>query len=718
MAAGAPTSPVFNYTSLDFASAKSDLVRYARATFPSELWTDFNDSNFGTFLLDMVAYSTDLLSYTINAQVLETLPLTAVREQNLINIGKTLDYRLRSATGASGQLTLTLTGVGSFMLSKHLQFATAAGVTFQPVVDTPVSVGVTSLTVDIVAGREVYQESLGIATGGQAETYVFAQPYVLDGTIYVYVNGVLYNEVQNIVLAAPTALVYVRTVDDAGYTRITFGDGQNGTLLPIGASITATYKVGGGLESTVAAGTITYVSGDATGAAVPSQIVSVVNTAATSGGGPATSLVQARLELPVSIKANDRAVTAQDYANYAAQVPGVQRATALSGVLIGGSVPVMLFVVPNGGASVDPPQGPTPTLKTQIIAAIAPKKMLSKRVQVQDPAYVRMQVTLDVYAQTNYPADVLYQYVVDALKRKYEPSAVSFGAFLGLQDAYETFNPANNPGVSRVVYRGFTIQAHGGEYVNRAPAGNGAVNWVITDPETVDRREWNIRFTSPTAFQVYERWPGTLATVLSSAVTDTQASYPDDFFTVGNFVLRPRPEEATTYYPVLGNDAQTITVSGNIGGDAVPGDPYVVERKAFTTGKILTTTLTADAAATTTLTIASTVGFAAGDLVVVRDSVSSTASYTIAAVVAVPSSTTITLSTAVTAATGALLSARWQSPNGEVSFVVDAGSEAFAQGDQIYVDTYEPADDIQLRPENFPVLFDSNITVRVIGGVR
>ena len=102
----------------------------------------------------------------------------------------------------------------------------------------------------------------------------------------------------------------------------------------------------------------------------------------------------------------------------------------------------------------------------------------------------------------------------------------------------------------------------------------------------------------------------------------------------------------------------------------------------------------------------------------VRDSLTSTAAYTLATVVTVGGSTTITLSVPVTATAGSYLSARWQSPGGEVTFAVDAGSVAYAAGDQLYVDTYEPADDIQLRPENFPVLYDTGLTVRVIGGVR
>ena len=150
----------------------------------------------------------------------------------------------------------------------------------------------------------------------------------------------------------------------------------------------------------------------------------------------------------------------------------------------------------------------------------------------------------------------------------------------------------------------------------------------------------------------------------------------------------------------------------------MPGDSYVVERLAFTAGKILTTALTAAASSTATLTVTSTAGFIAGDKVVLRDSLTNPGSAIEATVVTVNSAVSITLDTAVTASSGWFLSARWEAPDGSVTFAVDAGTTAFVAGDQLYVDTYEPADDIQLRPENFPVLFDNALVVRVIGGVR
>ena len=52
-----PFVAVFDFSSLDFASVQDDLTRYAQVTFPSELWTDFNDSNYGTHLLELMAYS-------------------------------------------------------------------------------------------------------------------------------------------------------------------------------------------------------------------------------------------------------------------------------------------------------------------------------------------------------------------------------------------------------------------------------------------------------------------------------------------------------------------------------------------------------------------------------------------------------------------------------------------------------------------------------------
>ena len=75
MAAGDSSSPVFDFTTADYASCYTDLERFAISRFPDEIWTDFNESNEGTYFLELMSYVFDLSSYQRNASVLESIPV-------------------------------------------------------------------------------------------------------------------------------------------------------------------------------------------------------------------------------------------------------------------------------------------------------------------------------------------------------------------------------------------------------------------------------------------------------------------------------------------------------------------------------------------------------------------------------------------------------------------------------------------------------------------
>ena len=51
-----------NYTNRDFESIKQSLVEYAKRYYPTN-FKDFNESSFGSLMLDTVAYVGDMLSF-------------------------------------------------------------------------------------------------------------------------------------------------------------------------------------------------------------------------------------------------------------------------------------------------------------------------------------------------------------------------------------------------------------------------------------------------------------------------------------------------------------------------------------------------------------------------------------------------------------------------------------------------------------------------------
>ena len=83
--------PVIKYTDRDFDSIKSSLVEHAKRFYPNR-YNDFNDSSFGSMMLDSVAYVGDIMSYYLDYQVNESFLETALEYNNVRRLSSQLGY--------------------------------------------------------------------------------------------------------------------------------------------------------------------------------------------------------------------------------------------------------------------------------------------------------------------------------------------------------------------------------------------------------------------------------------------------------------------------------------------------------------------------------------------------------------------------------------------------------------------------------------------------
>ena len=87
------------YTSREFDTIKSELVKYARRYYP-DTYQDFTDASFGSIALDSVAYIGDMLSFYLDYQVNELFLDTATEYDNIIKIGAQLGYHYKGQPGS------------------------------------------------------------------------------------------------------------------------------------------------------------------------------------------------------------------------------------------------------------------------------------------------------------------------------------------------------------------------------------------------------------------------------------------------------------------------------------------------------------------------------------------------------------------------------------------------------------------------------------------
>ena len=156
-------------------------------------------------------------------------------------------------------------------------------------------------------------------------TYVSAStPLGRASTLQLRVNDVLWEEVPTLYARDADARVYQTLQDDDGTTTIQFGDGTEGARLPGGESnLRVSYRKGLGVGGNVSAGKLSTLLSR------PLGVSEVINPEAASGGEDAESLVRARDNAPLTVLTLERAVSIDDYANFARAFAGIDKAHAL-----------------------------------------------------------------------------------------------------------------------------------------------------------------------------------------------------------------------------------------------------------------------------------------------------------------------------------------------------------------------------------------------------
>lgn len=142
-------------------------------------------------------------------------------------------------------------------------------------------------------------------------------------TLEVYVNDVRWQKVENLIDLSPTDRAYITHTDSDGNTTIIFGNGEHGARLPSGIeNVKAIYRAGTGKSGNVLAEKINQL------AMQPLGLSGVLNPIAATGGADPESDYEIRRNAPVSITSLNRAVSVQDYANFARTFTGIGKSNA------------------------------------------------------------------------------------------------------------------------------------------------------------------------------------------------------------------------------------------------------------------------------------------------------------------------------------------------------------------------------------------------------
>ncbi|WP_329455861.1 putative baseplate assembly protein [Streptomyces sp. NBC_01497] len=290
-------------------------------------------------------------------------------------------------------------------------------------------------TVPVVHAETVYDEALGESNGLPGQRLRLTHAPVVGDIPPVHLQVADHDGWQDWSVVQHFAAS--RTDDrhltlDAATGEIAFGpavrerDGtlrQYGAVPAKGAVIRARrYRTGGGRAGNVARGAVRTLRDS-----VP-YVAEVVNREAAHGGVDGETVTEAKARAPLTLRAQDRAVTLRDYAELARHAaPETARITCLEGEEEKhGAYAVRVLVVPR---AVPDPGGrlrfeqlvPADDLLRRISGYLDERRLIGTRLAVGPPYYQGVTVVTTLHAFRGVDADRVRQDAYDALYRHLDP---------------------------------------------------------------------------------------------------------------------------------------------------------------------------------------------------------------------------------------------------------------------------------------------------------
>jgi hypothetical protein len=173
------------FVKLDYQSHKDAMLQRVRSRWP-RAWNDFLNNSFGMLIVDLIAWATSTLAFTINRAVSENLVPTMTLRESAVRVGAFFGYKLRNPFPATVQCEATLSEpVGADVLIKKgtvLRTSDELALAFEVAEDYTIVAGSLTPNTPVVkispslTGQNILSTSVRVAAGS-------SNADLLDGTI-------------------------------------------------------------------------------------------------------------------------------------------------------------------------------------------------------------------------------------------------------------------------------------------------------------------------------------------------------------------------------------------------------------------------------------------------------------------------------------------------------------------------------------------------------
>lgn len=410
---GTPDLKNISYTSFDFFSIKERVIEYIKKYFPDD-FNDFVESDLGIMLVELWAYMADLISFKLDLYSNEVFIDTVSQRKNAHRIAQLVGYPVRPPRPSVTRISAALGGSYNFDVKiakgyfvslssrdgQPLNFELyAADEEWNPLYGEDIIIPAGSTNNLSLIGLEGTSNSVSFTSNGSRFQYFTVDnDNVLEGSISVTVNNQKWTEVD-----------FFTNIDNGPYYKIEynenyrasilFADDSKGKIPPNGADISVSYRYGGGERGNIDIGYLNQII-NVTSDLVPGPVpVTITNYTKGENGEKAEDINELKAKLPLWVKAQNRAVSGEDYSFLAESFStlyhgriGKAKAVLRNSGCSGNIIDIYVLQFDTGNALITA----NSTLKRELLTFFNSKKMLTDYICVKDASQVFQDVNINL----------------------------------------------------------------------------------------------------------------------------------------------------------------------------------------------------------------------------------------------------------------------------------------------------------------------------------
>lgn len=424
------------YTSRDATEVRNSLVQKIQSIEDNTSWTDFNESDAGAVLIELIAGYADMLGFYLDKQSLECFIDSVKQRKNGAAILRLIGYKLhmtKSAT-ADGEFYIDNSVDYDITIPKYTQLSAelndGSKIYYATKDECTIVAGHTSVDVELIQGAV---STATVQVGKLTSNRIYLPDVdIAEGSVLMKVDDAYWTEEKDVLLDDIDGTKFSVYEDKNCRPYVLLQNSYKNYLKDNTSIITFTYLISVGLDGKVNSGDISNIESKISTNVddIDMDITSMIhvrNKENSAGGSYRESLDEARISAPNTLETTGYAITLRNFQALTDAYNGVLKSSALDwSVDEHKYVPVPyevdLYIVPkDGGYCSD-------SFLNEIKDYFESIRCSTVEVFPKTANYMEIDIDATITAQvTNAKLGALKRRIMNALNNYFDPKNLSFG---------------------------------------------------------------------------------------------------------------------------------------------------------------------------------------------------------------------------------------------------------------------------------------------------